>query len=372
MGDGQARGNARTRRAAQRRRASPSLHTAALRYVSDAEPGITRRRTGRGFSFRTVSGRPLRDKTTLRRIQSLAIPPAWTDVWVCPRPNGHLQATGRDARGRKQYRYHPRWSTVRDDAKYARLTAFARALPKLRRRVRADLKQSGLPRTKVLAIIVRLLEDTFVRVGNEEYARDNLSFGLTTMQDRHAKVAGSRVRLRFRGKGGTTHDVDIADQRLARLVKRCRELPGQQLFQYIDDDGKPQPVDSGDVNAYLREATGADFTAKDFRTWGGTLLAAANLPKAPTEDPPGPSALRAAVESVSLSLGNTPAICRKCYIHPAVLDAFEDPERLRVWFAARATPSTTKGLTLGPRTLLRFLMRSEGGQGKGKGSAAAG
>jgi DNA topoisomerase-1 len=335
------------------------LRTAALCYATDAERGITRRRAGEGFSYRTVSGRPLRDKSTLERIHSLAIPPAWIEVWICPHPNGHLQATGRDARGRKQYRYHARWSAVRDDAKYARLTAFARALPKLRRRVRADLRQSGLPRTKVLAIIVRLLEDTFVRVGNEEYARDNLSFGLTTMQNRHAKVAGSRVRLRFRGKGGTTHDVDIADRRLARMVKRCRELPGQQLFQYIDDDGEPQPVDSGDVNAYLREVTGADFTAKDFRTWGGTLLAAAHLPKEPTEEPPGPAELRAAVEAVSQSLGNTPAICRKCYIHPAVLDAFEDPERLRAWFGARATPSTTKGLTLGPRTLLRFLMRSE-------------
>jgi DNA topoisomerase-1 len=225
--------------------------------------------------------------------------------------------------------------------------------------VRADLRQGGLPRTKVLAIIVRLLEDTFVRVGNEEYARDNNSFGLTTMQDRHAKVAGGRVRLRFRGKGGTTHDVDIADRRLARLVKRCRELPGQQLFQYIDDSGEPQPVDSGEVNAYLREAAGAGFTAKDFRTWGGTLLAAAQLPREATEEPPGPAALRAAVVAVSEALGNTPAICRKCYIHPAVQDAFEDPEALRRWFAARATPAKTRGLALGPRVLLRFLLRSE-------------
>lgn len=359
MGAGKTRGNARTRRAAQRRRASSSLHAAALRYVTAAGPGITRRRAGGGFSYRTETGRVLRGQATLQRIRSLAIPPAWTEVWICPHPEGHLQATGRDARGRKQYRYHPRWSAVRDDAKYARLTTFARALPKLRRRVRADLKQAGLPRTKVLAIIVRLLEDTFVRVGNEEYARDNLSFGLTTMQDRHAKVAGSRVRLRFRGKGGATHDVDIADRRLAQLVKRCRELPGQQLFQYLDDDGEPQPVDSGDVNAYLREATGADFTAKDFRTWGGTLLAAAQLPESPAEEAPGPSALRAAVEAVSQALGNTPAICRKCYIHPAVLDAFEDREALQLWLEARATPLRARGLTLGPRTLLRFLMRSE-------------
>ncbi|HUG27129.1 MAG TPA: hypothetical protein VMK53_02440 [Gemmatimonadales bacterium] len=359
MGACEAGKNARTRRSPRQGRASSSLRAAALCYATDAERGITRRRTGRGFSYRTVSGRPLRGTTTLERIRALAIPPAWNDVWVCPYPNGHLQATGRDARGRKQYLYHSRWSAVRDDAKYARLTTFARALPKLRRRVRADLKQGGLPRSKVLAILVRLLEDTFVRVGNEEYARDNESFGLTTMQDRHAKVAGSRVRLRFRGKGGTTHDVDIADRRLARLVKRCRELPGQHLFQYLDDDGEPQPVDSGDVNAYLREATGGEFTAKDFRTWGGTLLAATHLPKVSAEEPPGLPALRAAVEAVSQSLGNTPAICRKCYIHPAVLDAFEDPERLRLWFGARASPATTKGLTLGPRTLLRFLMRSE-------------
>ncbi len=372
MGACEAGKNPRTRPSPQQGRASSSLRAAALCYASDAERGITRRRAGRGFAYRTASGRALQDKTTLLRIQSLAIPPAWTGVWICPYPNGHLQATGRDARGRKQYRYHSRWSAVRDDAKYARLTTFARALPTLRRRVRADLKQTGLPRSKVLAILVRLLEETFVRVGNEEYARDNDSFGLTTMQDRHAKVTGSRVRLQFRGKGGTTHDVDITDRRLARLVKRCRELPGQQLFQYIDDNGKPQPVDSADVNAYLREATGAEFTAKDFRTWGGTLLAATHLPKVSVKEPPGASALRAAVEAVSKALGNTPAICRKCYIHPAVQGAFEDPEGLRLWFGARATPTTTKGLTLGPRTLLRFLMRSDGSHGDGRKAAAAG
>lgn len=372
MGACEAGKDARTKRAPQEGRASSSLRAAALCYATDADGGITRQRAGRGFSYRTVSGRPLRDKTTLRRIQALAIPPAWTDIWICPYPNGHLQATGRDARGRKQYRYHSRWSAVRDDAKYARLTTFARALPRLRRRVRADLKQEGLPRTKVLAIIVRLLEETLVRVGNEEYARDNDSFGLTTMQSRHAKVAGSKVRLRFRGKSGTAHDVDITDRRLARLVKRCRELPGQQLFQYIDEDGEPHPVDSGDVNAYLREATGAEFTAKDFRTWGGTLLAAAHLPKAAAEEPPGPSALRVAVAAVSQSLGNTPSICRKCYIHPAVLGAFEDPDGLRAWFSARATPASTRGLTLGPRTLLQFLTRSEANQRSGKRSRVAG
>jgi DNA topoisomerase-1 len=362
MASGKARGasNSReaapsARRAARRRGASQALRAAALRHVNDAEPGIRRHRAGKGFTSISATGRRLRDQATLGRIRALAIPPAWTEVWICRDPSGHLQATGRDARGRKQYRYHPRWSAVRDAAKYARLTAFARALPAIRRRVRKDLKQKGLPRTKVLAILVRLLEDTLVRIGNEEYARENGSYGLTTMQDRHAKDVGQRVRLRFRGKSGTSHDVRITDARVARLVKRCRELPGQRLFQYIDDEGSLQPVGSGDINAYLREITGADFTAKDFRTWGGTVLATAHLPTAPVEAPPGPAARRAAVEGVAEALGNTVAICRKCYIHPAVLRAFEDEDTLRRWLAARARPTATRGLTLNQRSLLAFL-----------------
>jgi DNA topoisomerase-1 len=338
-----------------------AARAASLRYVSDGAPGLIRRRKGSGFTYATADGRVVRDGETVTRIRSLAIPPAWTDVWICAIPHGHLQATGRDARGRKQYRYHPKWRQVRDENKYAKLSAFARALPKIRRRVKADLELPGLPRSKVLAIIVRLLETTFIRVGNEEYARTNGSFGLTTMQDRHVRVEGSSVQLRFRGKSGKTHAVEIGDKRLAQLVRRCREVPGQHLFQYIDDDGQPQPVDSGDVNDYLREITGDDFTAKDFRTWGGTLLAAALVSEAPANAKHGKSALIAAVESVSKVLGNTVAICRKCYVHPAVLDAFVSAETFKRWKVARTRPAAVRTLAANERALLRFLVLYEKG-----------
>ena len=266
-----------------RRRSDPvveaksAARAAQLRYVSAAADGIRRRRMGKGFSYVADDGRTVRDRATLERIRSLAIPPAWTDVWICVQPEGHLQATGRDARGRKQYRYHPRWRAVRDETKYERMVVFGETLPRIRERVAKDLAEQGLSRTRVLAMVVRLLETTFIRVGNEEYARTNGSFGLTTLKDRHVQVDGSRIRFRFRGKSGKSHAITLTDVRMARLVRRCRDLPGQDLFQYLDANNDPQPVSSSDVNDYLREISGQDFTAKDFRTWAGTLLASRKL-----------------------------------------------------------------------------------------------
>jgi DNA topoisomerase-1 len=303
----------------------------------------------------------VRDPRTLARIRALAIPPAWTDVWICPAPNGHLQATGRDARGRKQYRYHTDWRRVRDETKYGRLTAFARALPRLRRRVQSDLNRAGLPREKVLGAIVRLLETTFIRVGNEEYARDNGSYGLTTMRDRHVHIDGARVELRFRGKSGKVHSVPVTDRRLAHLVKRCRDLPGQQLFQYRDDAGAVRPVGSGDVNDYLREITGEEFTAKDFRTWGGTLLAASLLSRSQAERRTR-AGLVDAIKSVAERLGNTAAICRKCYVHPAVMDAFLDARAFARYRAASVRSDGLRGLGADERVLIRFLESAERGR----------
>ena len=306
-----------------------SAREAGLRYVSDEMPGVRRRRSGRGFVYTDPEGRRIRDRAILRRIRSLAVPPAWTDVWICPLANGHIQATGRDARGRKQYRYHPRWRKVRDSNKYERMVAFARALPRIRRRVRRDLSRPALTREKVLAAVVRLLETTLVRVGNEEYARDNHSFGLTTLRDRHADVDGSWVRLMFRGKGGKRHEVGLHDRRVARVVKACQDLPGQELFQYIED-GEERQVDSGDVNEYLRQAGGDDFTAKDFRTWAGTVLAARALQELEAFDSraQGKRNVVRAIESVAGLLGNTTNVCRKCYVHPAVIDAYLDGSML--------------------------------------------
>ena len=253
---------------------SPAIAKAAgLRYVSDARPGITRRRAGKAFAYRNAEGRTVRDPETLRRIRSLAIPPAWTEVWICPQESGHIQATGRDARGRKQYRYHPDWRTVRDEAKYSRMLAFGEKLPRIRRRVAADMRRRGMTREKVLATIVRLLETTLIRVGNDEYAQQNGSFGLTTLHNRHAKVRGGQIQFEFRGKSGKRHRIDLRDPHLARLVRRCQELPGQDLFGYVAEDGAVRDVTSDDVNAYLREIAGEEFSAKDFRTWAGTVLA---------------------------------------------------------------------------------------------------
>jgi DNA topoisomerase-1 len=300
--------------------------SAHLSYVADTMAGISRRSGGKQFRYVDADGKPVRDAATLARIRALAIPPAWTDVWICPRDNGHLQATGRDARRRKQYRYHARWRAVRDEAKYERMLSFGKALPLIRRHVDAALRQRGLPREKVLATIVYLLEVTMMRIGNEEYARENKSFGLTTLRERHVRVDGSEVEFRFRGKSGVFHTVKVADRRLARIIERSRELPGQELFQYEDDDGQLHAVDSADVNDYLRAITGEDYTAKDFRTWAGTVLAAMALQEFEKFD----SAAQAkknivqAIEAVAKKLGNTPSICRKCYVHPAVIDAYLD------------------------------------------------
>ena len=316
-------------------RADPrrSARLAGLRYSSDDRPGITRRRSGSGFSYRHPTGRLVRDRPTLARIRALAIPPAWTDVWICPDANGHIQSTGRDAKGRKQYRYHPGWRSRRDDAKFDRIVAFAGLLPRIRRRCDRDLARRTLSRDKVLAAVVRLLELTLIRVGNDEYARLNRSFGLTTLEGRHVSVEGSTIRFRFRGKSGRRHEVGIRDRRLASVIRRCEELPGQELFQYVDADGATHDVTSDDVNAYLREASGADITTRDFRIWSGTVLAYRALSEF---DPPGSEqqAKRNVLEAIRASaegLGNTVAVARNAYVHPAVLDGYlaGDLPRLR-------------------------------------------
>jgi DNA topoisomerase-1 len=300
-----------------------AAEAASLRYVTDGSPGIARFRVGRGFRYRAADGSPVRDLATRRRIRALVIPPAWTEVWICPTPHGHVQAVGRDARGRKQYRYHPRWRETRDASKYGRLLLFAERLPALRRRVAADLGRPGLPREKVLATVVRLLETSLIRVGNAEYAAANGSFGLTTLRSRHVRIEGASLRFEFRGKGGKRHIVDIADRRLARVVRQCQELPGHELFQYVDDDGQRRTITSGDVNAYLRETAGEEFTAKDFRTWAGTVLAARALTgKLPGSETEAKRNVVEAIRAVAARLGNTVAICRKCYVHPGVVDAY--------------------------------------------------
>jgi len=298
-----------------------------LAYVSDQDPGIRRKPArSHGFNYLDKNGEAVADERTLDRIRALAIPPAWTDVWICPRANGHIQATGRDQRGRKQYRYHERWRQARDENKYDRLIAFGRALPRLRRRVDEDLARRGLPREKVLAAVVQVMEKTLVRVGNEEYAKQNNSFGLTTLRDRHVRFGGGRARFEFRGKSGKVHVTGFNDRRLARIVKACQDIPGQRLFQYFDDDGERRAVESADVNAYIREAMGEDFSAKDFRTWAGTVAAAQALM---LQEPCASAAearrtINTCVKAVAGVLGNTAAVARKAYIHPAVLDAYAE------------------------------------------------
>jgi DNA topoisomerase-1 len=297
---------------------------AGLRYVDDSKPGLRRKRNGKGFRYIDPKGAAVRDPDEIARLKSLAIPPAYTDVWICPHPNGHIQATGRDEKGRKQYRYHPRFREAREASKFHRIMAFAEALPGIRQRIDADMGKRGLPREKVLATVVHLLETTLIRVGNDDYARSNKSYGLTTLRDPHVKIAGSEMRFRFKGKSGKEWSVSMRDRRVAKIVKACQDLPGQELFQYLDEDGERRDVTSSDVNAYLREITGEDFTAKDFRTWAGTVLAALALQEFEAFDNAAKAKknLRAAIESVSSRLGNTPTICRKCYIHPQILDCY--------------------------------------------------
>lgn len=308
-----------------------SAAEAGLRYVSDETPGIRRRRAGRGFSYIGTDGEPIRDPKRLAWFKRLAIPPAWTDVWICANRRGHIQATGRDARGRKVYRYHPRWREVRDEAKYGRMLAFARALPSIRVRVQDDLGRPGLPREKVLAALVSLLEHTRIRIGNEAYARENRSFGLTTLRNRHATIDGSEVTFEFIGKSGRRHTVELRDRRLARIVERCQDLPGQELFQYLDDEGRRCGVTSDDVNAYLREISGQEFSAKDFRTWSGTVLAAWALHELREFDSEAQAKKNVvqAIERVAEHLGNTPAVCRTSYVHPTVIDAYLEGDVVR-------------------------------------------
>ncbi len=306
--------------------ASAAAAQAGLEYTSDLEPGIRRVRKGKGFIYLDPQGKQIRDSATLNRIQSLVIPPAWEHVWIATRPRGHLQATGRDKRGRKQPLYHPHWRVVRDANKFDRMVGFAKKLPRIRRRVARDIRRAGLPREKVVATIVKLLEMTFARIGNEEYARENRSFGLTTLRDRHVTVRGATVRFLFTGKSGREIEVDLTDKRVARVIKRCEDLPGQMLFQYIDGDGERRLVTSDDVNQYLREATGEDYTAKDFRTWGGTVLAVSALREMLNFE----SAIEAkrnvisGIDSVARKLGHTRAVCRRAYVHPAVIEAYMD------------------------------------------------
>ncbi len=296
---------------------------AGLRYTTDALPGIRRVKRGKHFAYVAADGKPIADRNEIARIKSLAIPPAYADVWICPFANGHLQATGRDARGRKQYRYHKRWRAVRDETKFDRMVGFAKALPKIRAAIARDIVKPGLPREKVLATVVDLLEETAIRVGNEEYARENDSYGLTTLQEDHVRVKGETIRFHFRGKSGKVHDIAVKDKRAARVIKAIQDLPGQQLFEYVDDEGTPHPVHSDDVNAYIKEIAGDDFTAKDFRTWEGTMSCALELAAIRAEGAgEAKKALVEAIARVAERLGNTPAVCKKSYIHPGVVDEF--------------------------------------------------
>ena len=328
----------------------PDLH-----YVDDSEPGINRKRLRGKFVYFLPTGERLQDPQEVERINKLAIPPAYTEVWICPDPCGHIQATGRDARGRKQYRYHARWRETRDCTKYERMLEFGQALPRLRQDLEAHLALPGLPREKVMALVVTLLESTLIRIGNVRYARSNRSYGLTTLRARHVDVRGVSIRFHFRGKSGVEHNVTLKDRRLARLMRRCMELPGQQLFQYLDDTGERRGVSSHDVNQYLREMTGRDFTAKDYRTWAGSALALARLRK--LEASPDSTARRNLVETVKAvasELGNTPAVCRKCYIHPAILQAFCQGE-----LSVLRTARKRKWLSSDEATLLAFLIQVE-------------
>ncbi|WP_408951816.1 DNA topoisomerase IB [Lysobacter sp. Hz 25] len=347
--------------AAVNRRAA---RAAGLRYVNDGEPGIVRRRAGRGFAYRDARGRAVQAAKTLERIRALAVPPAYTEVWICADARGHIQATGRDARGRKQYRYHPQWRQRRDEGKFDRVIAFGRALPALRRCVRRDLKLAGFPRDKVLAIVVAVMAETLLRIGNSEYARSNRSFGLTTLRNRHVEfLRDGRARFRFRGKSGQAQEVELDNAKLTRLVRRCQQLPGQALFQYRDDDGRLQPIDSGAVNDYLQRAMGNDFSAKDFRTWGGTLGAFRRLAELPLPEParggePSERALASAqnavIGEVAQALRNTPSVCRKAYIDPAVFVGWREGRLARYAEGAR-------GELQWERAALRFLKQARRG-----------
>lgn len=337
---------------------TPVAHAraAGLRYVHDGGAGIRRLRRGASFRYVTADGRPLRDRAELARIRALAIPPAWTDVWICSLSNGHVQATGRDARGRKQYRYHVKWRAFRDETKFDKMLSFGAALPSLRAEIDRALSLPGLPREKVLATVVRLLELTHIRVGNEEYAQQNDSFGLTTLRNRHVKVRGASLHFGFRGKSGVLHAIDVRDKRLARIVKRCHDLPGHELFSYLDEAGAAHAVDSSDVNDYLHAHVGEAFTAKDFRTWAGTLMAACALREAPSEctETERKRHITAAIETTAAGLGNTPSVCRKCYVHPEILAAYAEGA-LAPAFSSPTAGARSRGLSAEERAVLALL-----------------
>jgi DNA topoisomerase I len=354
-------------------RADPveSAKEAGLRYVTDTAPGIRRKRAGKGFTYIGIDGTPIRDPQELRRIKALGIPPAWTEVWICPIVNGHLQATGRDAKGRKQHRYHTRWREVRDQTKYGQMCSFGTALPLIRKQVEHDLALPGLPRAKVLAAVLRLLEITLIRIGNEEYARANESFGLTTLRDQHVDITGATLRFQFRGKSSKEHMIEIHDRRLARVVRHCQDLPGQELFQYLDDEGERRTIDSADVNEYLRQITGQDFTTKDFRTWAGAVLATEALQSCGVCQ----SATQAkknvvqAIKSVASRLGNTPAICRKCYVNPVIIEAYLGGSLLETLqaLAAQDRVHTPQGLSSQEHIVLLFLQHTLNREASGVG-----
>lgn len=334
---------------------------ADLVYVSDDQPGIRRRRAGKGFTYTDNNGKRIKNRKTLERIKSLAIPPAYTDVWICPLTNGHIQATGRDAKGRKQYRYHPRWSAQRDETKFNRMILFGEALPTIRERVAHDLALRGLPREKVLATIVQLLGTTFIRIGNLEYARTNESFGLTTLLDEHVEISGSKVRFEFTGKSGKENTVDLHDKHLAKIIQQCQDIPGQHLFQYSDEDGNHYAILSSDVNAYLREISGQDFTAKDFRTWGGTTLAVLALAElGPCEDESHAKKNTAQmIKSVAAQLGNTRAVCRKYYVHPIIAEAYTQGKLLPLLEKHQSSPETSGELYPEEQTVMTLLRQQQ-------------
>jgi len=336
-----------------------SAKLAGLRYVTPAGRGIQRLRRSKSFSYKDSNGRPVKDEETINRIKALVIPPAWESVWISPSPNSHIQAVGRDARGRKQYRYHAEYRKVRDLVKFDRMREFGKLLPKLRRVVDRDLKKRGMPKIKILAAVVRLLETSYIRIGNEEYAEENGSFGLTTLRNQHVKILGEMLQFKFRGKSGQHHEIKVHDKKLARILRQCKDLPGNALFQYQDEEGKPQTIESGDVNEYLRQITHGDYTAKDFRTWGGTCLAANFLMEKCSDVSSGATktALIDVVKNVAAKLGNRPATCRKYYIHPAVMDCYLSGhlKTLAEKFGETKSPSYYENLVLSLLTPLKRL-----------------
>lgn len=337
-----------------------SARAAGLRYVSDDRPGIQRQKVGRGFSYIDPDGNRIPPSPERDRIQSLAIPPAWTEVWICPNPQGHLQATGRDAKGRKQYRYHPEWRRLRSQAKFDRLLPFGMALPALRQQTTQHLRLKGLPREKVLATVVQLLGKTFIRVGNDQYARRNRSFGLTTLRDRHVEIEAGQVTFEFRGKSGVEHTITLEDPRLTKIVQQCREIPGYELFQYFDENKQRQTVDSGDVNVYLRQATGSDFTAKDFRTWAGTVLTAAELIKVSNfeDDQQAQRYVRETIKAVARQLGNRPATCQKYYIHPVIIDTYIEAKLIAMMEESRSKLQSYAQLSAHETGVLSILQQT--------------